>query len=160
MRSHASRGIVDATERARSGALFGLAMAALYVAYVVVLYLGRGSEPFDKLHTSLLVVILSYVVLGPIAGAVVGLLQPLSATRIGSMFVAFVGACLVYFGIGIAMNGSPLRWSASDWLVVPIAGVIFGVLLGNKYYKKPAPSSPPPLSRLRTVKPPSSGPEA
>jgi len=159
MRSLESQGISDAFDRARSGALFGLCVAAFYVAYVVVLYLLRGSEPFDKLHTSLFVVVLSYVILGPIAGAFVGFLQPLSATRIGSIFVAFVGASLVYFGIGIAMNGSPLSWSGTDWAIVPACGVIFGVILGNMYYKKPEPSSPPPVSHLRTVKPPSSGPE-
>jgi hypothetical protein len=135
-------------------------MAAIYVAYVVVLYILRGSEPFDKLHTSLLVVVLSYVILGPIAGAFVGFLQPLSATRIGSMFVAFVGASLVYFGIEIGMNGSPLSWSGSDWTSVLALGVIFGVVLGNWFYKKPKPSSPAPVSHLRTVEPPSSGPEA
>ena len=155
-----SQGISDAFDRARSGALFGLGMAAIYVAYVVVLYLLRGSAPFDKLHTSLLVVILSYVILGPVAGAVVGFLQPLAATRIGSMFVAFVGASVVYFGIGIAMSGPPQRWSGWDWASVPILGLIFGVILGSWYYKKPEPSAPPPVSHLRTVKPPSSGPEA
>jgi hypothetical protein len=160
MRSLESQGISDAFDRARSGALFGLGMAAIYVAYVVGLYILRGSEPFDKVHTSLSVVVLSYVILGPIAGAFVGLLQPLSATRIGSMFVAFVGASVVYFGITIAMSGSPLSWSGWDWASVPILGVIFGVILGNWFYKKPKPSSPPPVSHLRTVKPPSSGPEA
>ena len=160
MESLESQGISDAFDRTRSGALFGLGMAAIYVAYVVVLYLFRGSEPFDKLHTSLLIVVLSYVILGPIAGAVVGFLQPLSVTRLGSMFVGFVAAALVFFGIGIAMSGSPLSWSRSDWESVPILGLIFGVILGNWFYKKPEPSLPPPVSHLRTVKPPSSGPEA
>jgi hypothetical protein len=154
MKSLLLEGVSDAFDRARSGALFGLGMATIYVAYVLVLFLLRGSAPFDRLHTSVLVVILSYVILGPIAGAIVGFLRPLTITRIGSMFVAFLAAATVYLGIMIAMKGSPLSWKSVDWITVSILGVTFGVVLGNMFYKKPAPIVSAPVSELRTVNPP------
>ena len=92
--------------------------------------------------------------LGPIAGAIVGFLLPLTITRIGSMFVAFVAAATVYVGITIAMSGSPLLWKSDDWITIVILGVIFGVILGNMFYKKPARVVSAPLSELRTVNPP------
>lgn len=154
MRSLLAEGVSDAFDRARSGALFGLAMAAIYVAYVLVLFLFRGPAPFDKLHTSLPSVVLTYIVLGPAAGAIVGFLLPLTSTRIGSTLVASIAAATVYFGIAIVASGSPLSWKSDNWILIATAGVTFGVILGNVFYKKPAAVVSAAVSNLRTVNPP------
>ena len=156
MKSLLAQGVSDAFDRTRSGALFGLGMAGLYIAYVVVLYFLSGPAPFDKVHSTLLTVIVSYLVLGPIAGGVVGFLLPLTSSYIGSIFVAFVASAIVFFGIAIASSGSPLSWHAYNWEFVGSAGLLFGIVFGTIYYKK----SPRPVHasdvvpELRTVYPP------
>jgi hypothetical protein len=52
------------------------------------------------------------------------------------------------------MEGPIWRWTAREWSVPLILGVIMGLILGNVLYKKPDPVVPAPgPSSLRTVRP-------
>lgn len=156
MKSLLAQGVSDAFDRARSGAWFGLAMAGCYIGYVVVLYFVSGSAPFEKVHSTLPIVIISYLLLGPIAGGVVGFLLPVASSYIRTIFVAFVASAIVFFGIVVAASGSPLTWHADNWVFVGSAGLMFGIVLGTTYYKKaPRPvHASDEVSELRTVYPP------
>ncbi|HET7551900.1 MAG TPA: hypothetical protein VFK04_11455 [Gemmatimonadaceae bacterium] len=129
----------DALERARAGAVVGLGIAAFYVAYVVLLYVRRGDAPFAAYGVHLSTVVLVYVGGGLTAGAIVGLFAPLSAWRLGAVLVATLGATVVFFGIATATEGPPWIWGSAEWSGVAILAVLFGLILGNFYYRKPQP---------------------
>lgn len=142
----------DLLERARAGAVAGLGFAAFYVAYGVVLYLRRGDAPFAAHGVSLSTVMLVYVAGGLAAGAIVGIFAPLSAWWLGAILVATLGAAVVILGVTMATEGPPWTWDSTDWLTVAILPVLFGVVLGNFYYRKPPGVRAADLgARLRTV---------
>ena len=146
------RPLSDALERTRAGAVTGLAIAAFYVAYVVLLYLRRGNAPFGAYGVRLSTVVLVYVGGGLAAGAIVGLLAPLTSSRLGAVLVATLGAYAVFFGIATAAKGPPWTWGSAEWLAVAILAVLFGLFLGNFYYRKPGVRAADLGSTLRTVR--------
>jgi len=111
-------------------------MAMLYSAYVIVLATVSGPEPFDKLGVTLETVVMTYLMGGVVAGAIVGALLPLRRTAIGASFVGFVAAVPVWMGIFYAGgSGSPLRWDSSDWEGVVVISLAFGIAGGRMLRK-------------------------
>ncbi len=60
----------------RVGFEWGMAFAVIYSAFVIVLPMFRGSEPFREAHTSLPAVIAAYFAAGLVGGGIFGLLLP------------------------------------------------------------------------------------
>ena len=140
-------------ERARSGAVLGGIMATAFSLYVIAVYLVQGRAAFEKLDTTPWGAIIMYYVAGLVAGPIFGVVWPLRKTRAGSGLVAGLAAFIVYTVAWMTQEGSPVRWSQSDWAgPLLLSGLVF--LGGIAFYRSPAPpAAPPEPSRLRTTWP-------
>ena len=153
----------ETIDRAKQGAMAGAFMASLFSLYVLVLYLLRGNAPFEKLGVSLVGVVIAYCACGLSAGALAGVLWPLTRTRLGATLVGFLSGFLVYAGVGVTMDGPPTSWEPFHWWGAAILGLIVGGGLANVWYSQAHPRSPKPApepSRLRTARPGNGSPEA
>ena len=119
------------------GVGLGLAFAAVYSLYVAVLYLAEGSQPFDRLHTSLLKVIAIYAIGGVTAGTVVGVMRPYVRIRLVAILVGIMAAIVVFFGIAVASQGMPWRWTRAAWLSLAACSLLLGSFGGNWFWKHP-----------------------
>jgi len=117
-------------DQLRLGVIVGLAIAALYCAYVVVLFIVRGDAPFDKHNVSLRVVLATYVVSGVLGGIAYGVLHPLAGSLFGRAVLGVLIATLVFSGITVATHGLPSHWGRTVWQQPLILGALFGLPIG------------------------------
>jgi hypothetical protein len=113
----------------RRGILWGSAFAALYILFVVVLYVLRGGAPFSEQHTTFGAVILSYLVCGLGGGAIVGLLIPLTRSRAGLTLVGAITGTFVFLCIGFIDAG--MRWPTHTWVPCVFGGVLLGGIVAH-----------------------------
>jgi hypothetical protein len=123
------------------GVKLGLAFAAAYSLYVAVLFLAVGSQPFDKLHTSLLTVIATYVIGGLTSGTVVGVMRPYLHIRLVAILVGITAALFVIFGILVASQGMPWLWHRAEWGSLALCSLLLGSFGGNWFWNRPLGSS-------------------
>ena len=123
------------------GVKLGLAFAGVYSLYVAVLFLAEGSQPFDKLHTSLLMVIATYVVGGLTSGTIVGVMRPYLHIRFVAILVGITAAVFVFFGIIVASHGMPWHWDRAGWGSLALCSLVLGSFGGNWLWKHPIGSS-------------------
>jgi len=114
----------------RLGVVVGLALAALYCAYVTVLFAVRGNAPFEKQNVSLRAVLATYVVSGIGGGIAYGVLHPLARSLFGRAVLGILIATLVFFGITVATDGLPSQWGRALWQQPLILGGLFGLPIG------------------------------
>ena len=119
----------------RWGIQGGLFFAAIYIAWVTILFLVRGREPFDRLGVNLPVVVAVYLAGGVLSGAVIGLLRPFATRKVGAYLISIIAALPVLTGIAISLQGLPGRWDLATRLVVPFLSVAFGLALGDLLWK-------------------------
>lgn len=101
--------------RIRIGLEWGASFAAVYSAYVTLLWLLRGEGPFERADTTLGKVILAYFLAGLVGGAVFGLLLPMGRNRWGAALLGFLVALPVTYALGMAVE-PPERWfSRCPW---------------------------------------------
>ena len=91
------------------GVLYGLLFATLYSAAAVLIYLFRGSEPFEANEVTLGSTVAVYFLGGILGGAIIGLLLPWTRWRIGSVIAGLPG-CL---GFGLLVSGPITKWDAA-----------------------------------------------
>ena len=129
-------------------------MAVFYSLYVSVVYLFRGPRPFEGLGITFVGAVVLYFAGRAFAGAVVGVLWPLTRRRAGAGIVAGVAAFIVYGLAGTFTSGAPLRWGHVDWITTTILGVVWTIAGAFYFYQAPDPVVPAPLpSHLHTVWP-------
>ena len=117
-------------DRLREGLIVGLAFAALYCAYALVLFAVGGSAPFAKHGVTLPLVLATYLTSGAAGGIAYGVLHPFGRTLFGRAVLGVLIATLVFFAITIATDGLPSRWSRDSWEKVAIAGGLLGTPIG------------------------------
>src|SRR5689334_1263979 len=108
------------------GVGFGLAFAAVYSLYVVVLYFAEGSRPFDQLHTTLAMVIATYVIGGLASGTVVGAMRPFLHIRFVAILVGITAAVFVFFAAAVASDGMPWHWRIIEWESIAVCSLLLG----------------------------------
>ena len=123
------------------GIKLGLAFAAVYSLYVVVLFLAEGSRPFDRLHTSLLMVIATYVIGGLTSGALIGVMRPYLHMRSVAILVGITAGVFVFFAIAVTSDGMPWHWSRTSWESVAVCSLLLGSFGGNWLWKHPIGSN-------------------
>jgi len=106
------------------GIRWGAAYSAVLVAWVVFLWLVRGSEPFDRRGVTFLAVVIVYVVGGPVTGAVVGLLLPFAKSSLGAALTGIVAAIPVTVIIIATVAGFP-PWTRAH-TISSILMAVFG----------------------------------
>jgi hypothetical protein len=108
------------------GLELGLAMAGIYCAYAVVLFVARGASPFERNGTTLFEALAAYLASGAAGGLLYGALYPLRRSLAGQLLIGVAIAALAFLCIGVASEepaGAP-RHVVEDAL---IGGVVFGV---------------------------------
>jgi hypothetical protein len=119
----------------RWGVSGGLFIAAAYCAWVIAVYILRGSAPFDRLGITLRAALGTYVAVGIVGGLIVGLLRPLTKWRPGAYFVGLVAGTFGASGVMAALSGPPTAWDFDEWVVVPIIAVAAAWVIGSELWK-------------------------
>jgi hypothetical protein len=122
-------------QNVRWGLTRGLLFFALYSFVAVLIFLLRGSEPFDANGIPLGSVILAYFVGGLLGGAIAGLLRPFANRRIGAMIGGVVVMIPIFVAVTIGQFGAPLSWGVAEWAGALIPAAVLGILLGNRYWR-------------------------
>jgi hypothetical protein len=115
-----------------SGAMF---IAGVYSAWVMAVYVFRGSEPFSRVGMTLPLVVVTYLAVGFVAGLIVGLLRPLTRWKAGAYVVGLVAALFGGAGIVAALRGPPTTWDFDEWLVLPIVALGAAWVIGSELWK-------------------------
>jgi hypothetical protein len=111
------------------GVRWGLAFAAVFILWALLLLVSRGTAAFEANDATPLAVVGSYLFGGIGAGAVVGLLRPLTRRKAGSTVVGIVAMFPVFLGIRVADKGfSP--WTERDTFIVTAMSLLGGSLAG------------------------------
>ena len=116
-------------DRLLLGLALALFVAAGFCAYVVLLFLLRGSAPFEALGTTLSKTLLVYLAGAIVSGVVLGVFLPLGRTRVGAMVLASLAIFPLYKGVSFAGDGFD-PWTWSDTLEAAIPSLLGGVILG------------------------------
>lgn len=112
-------------------------MAAYYCAFVVLLFLVRGASPFERRGVSLGAVLLLYVFGGLSAGAIVGLLRPITRARAGAMLVGIPAAVPTVIALVVLHQGMPGSWDEATWRGVALLSGFLGSAAGFALWSKP-----------------------
>jgi hypothetical protein len=116
-------------ERARLGALVGLAYAAVYSLVAVAIFQFRDSATLASLHASLTQVIVAYVIGAVVGGALVGVLLPITRWAVGA-FVLGTAGTLPFFLLVFLLIASDAPWFPDQVVMALIAAMLLGGLLG------------------------------
>ena len=114
----------------RLGLTVSMLMAAVYCAYVVVLFLVRGPGPFDRHGVTLGAMLATYVAGGLACGLLYGALHPLGRSYAGAMLLGVACATAVFSAVCVAAYGLPAAWGDREWTLLRWLGLGFGVVLG------------------------------
>src|SRR3954467_10118628 len=115
----------------------GLLFASFYSLYVILLFVRKGSAPFDSLHTTLLTVILTYFSGGITAGAFVGAMRPHTHKRFVAILGGIVAAFFVFLGVAVASSGMPSRWTDANWFSLGLCSLLLGSFGGFWFWNNP-----------------------
>lgn len=130
------------TIRVREWATLGFVVGCLYALYVVVLYVIRGAAPFERVGITLPKIVAAYLCTGPVAGAVIGALHPLTRRLAGLIFVAILAAFTAAVGVGISMYGFVGQWSERHWLQMILSALLLGAITGVLLWSARTPPGP------------------
>jgi hypothetical protein len=123
----------------RWGVTGGLEIAAVYCAWVLVVYALRGPRPFERQGVTLTTVLAFYVGAGAAAGALVGLLRPLAPRGEGSAYaVGLLAGVPVAIGAALCTRGLPSGWDATEVVVAAVMTVLVGLFIGRELAKHAA----------------------
>ena len=114
----------------RWGIRWGLVMAGLYSALVIVFALVQGSLRFDRYGANLFQILLGYLAAGLLGGAIVGWLRPFNDSAWGRAFIGLLASVPVFSAFMVVLSGLPSQWTRNDWLALVTTIVIVGPLAG------------------------------
>jgi hypothetical protein len=121
--------------RLQWGAQMGLVFAFALIAFAGLQYLLNGAGVRAKYGIGFLTIAALYVVACIVGGVLVGLLLPLTKTKVGSGFVgfvAFVPSAIVMHYPGL----SDLEWTRLDVVAAFLGALFLGVPLGLYYNER------------------------
>jgi len=81
-------------------------------------------------------ILLLYVVLGAVAGVIIGLLRPFFRTRPGAIVCGMLVGVAVYIGAGISVVGFRGLRDPGGMIGLLIGGIVIGGLSGSKWWKQ------------------------
>jgi hypothetical protein len=121
----------DARERQiRFYVLAGVVMATFFTAWITILYLVGGRRVFEELNTSFLAALISYFAAGIIGGALVGLLQPLARTLVGTMIVGAIASLVVCLSAQTTLKGAIWTSNRPTLITTILIAIVVGFVLG------------------------------
>jgi hypothetical protein len=137
------------TKNIASGIGIGLFIATGFTAWVTLLRLTVGTEPFERNDTTYEDVVQVYYAGGLLGGLFVGLLWPLHRWVLGSAVLGIVGMFPMYYGFAIQHSPSS-EWLSADKLVTGLAlSIIVGSAVGTGVWLSEHPHGPRWVDALR-----------
>ncbi len=116
------------------GLTYGLVFGIIFSIWAVIVSVLQGSLVLEvrgsRIH--LLAVIAVYLVGGQAAGFLVGVLKPLTRSKLGASFVGMLAAAPVGFGVMLSISGFPL--TSDDFITLAIWSTVFGGAVGLIYH--------------------------
>jgi hypothetical protein len=112
------------------GMRWGARLALIFCGWILVLMLFERSLTLHLRHGHAgpgLGVIVLYMIGGPFAGAIVGLLRPLLRWRLGAMATGTLAAVLLFLGVRILLFGFA-PWRTEDTILVIAGSLMLGPL--------------------------------
>jgi riboflavin transporter FmnP len=110
----------------------GLLFGGMLSAVALLVFVFKGSWPFQHLEISPLRAIITYLLVGGLAGLLIGLVLPLTRWMLGAAVVAFVATFAIWFVVGRWTNpGDPLLETVKTSLVL---GAAFGLPMGVGFW--------------------------
>jgi len=106
-------------------------MACFYSAFGLLILLTRGAKPFAANKVSPASAIAVYLISGPIAGALLGLLRPFTRHLPGAMLVSIPVSFPVFAGALLAVSGMPWTWDRGTWIMLLILTCAIGPFFGG-----------------------------
>ena len=113
---------------AKTGTIFGLAFSLL----ALVVFLLGGQGPFEANHSSFGKIVVTYFLGGVSAGMIVGMLRPLTASKVGAAVTGFIAAAPVSILMRFAVNGFR-AWTVKDTVLSILMCAALGAPLGVAY---------------------------
>ncbi len=114
-------------------AVFGAVMGVLFCALVGLQFAILGREATAKQMTerglSVIGLLLSYLIAGPSAGAVLGLLLPRKPTRTSCYLVTSLALSIGLLAPATQVFGSIWKWSTFEFVSVVILALIFAIVV-------------------------------
>jgi hypothetical protein len=102
------------------------------IGWVVLIWLLRGSEPFERKGVTFLAVVVLYLVGGPVTGAIVGLLRPVAKSGLGAAITGVVAAIPVSVMAIAAVGGFP-PWTRQHTFASIVMAVVGGAMGGYMF---------------------------
>jgi len=115
--------------------IMGLGLAAIYSAWVTIVYVIHGPDASDTLGTALGNVVVFYFMVGLAGGVIVGLMWKLCRYRFFAYVTSLLVAGLLATGAMIVIEGTPAKWDVGGILGTPILAIVFGTIFGGKLRK-------------------------
>lgn len=125
------------------GIILGIALATVYSAFALFIFMLQGSKPFTESGISLPATILAYLAGGVVGGAVFGALLPLTVWRIGATVVGMLAGIPVCLGLGSMVHGLPWTWDGVAWFAWIATAILLGGWGGFSMWEPPAKSDKP-----------------
>jgi hypothetical protein len=129
-------------ENVKWGVSRGLAVAAIYTGWVLLVYALGGEQPFARLGVTVWEVIGTYIGVGVSSGAVIGLLRPLTYDTFGAYVVGLLAGVPIGVGLTVCVKGPPAAWDDSVWTGVPVFCILIGLVVGYEL-RRNATAGPP-----------------
>ena len=111
-----------------AGLLFGAILSAL----ALLVFVFKGSWPFEHFQISPVRAISTYLLVGGLAGLLIGLVLPLTRWMLGAALVAFVAAFAMWFVLGWSIN--PDDHLLETMKTSLILGAAFGLPMGIGFW--------------------------
>jgi hypothetical protein len=105
-----------------AGVVFAI-LCSLWVGLIVLL---QGTGAFDRAGLSPVACVAVYFLVGPLGGALIGLMLPLARSMIGYMFVGFVGVLPLYGSFALLLVPRK-HWLAGVLLTCGLAVWVGGI---------------------------------
>ncbi len=107
------------------GALGGFLFGCFNLMFVLTVQL-LGGHGLAKNGVNVWEAAAIYLLGGTAAGGLVGAMLPLLRWRAGAAVVGVVAALPIFTGVGIALDGSPVRWPDGTWFAVAAGAILVG----------------------------------
>ena len=116
----------------RRGVFAGFGVGALFAVWAFIVYTNRGSGPFSAHHTTVGRLALTYLVVGALGGALIGVTWSRARSTVACYLGAVPGAAAIALGI-ILMDGTAwTAWEFEEWSLFGVLVLVGTIVIGNQ----------------------------
>jgi hypothetical protein len=116
----------------RRGVLTGLATGVVFAIWAFIAYAQHGSAPFDATHTTVGRLALTYLIIGLVGGALVGVTWSRARSAAACYVGAVPAAAAVSLGIILMDGASWTAWEFEEWSLLGVLVVVGTLVIGNQ----------------------------